>query len=90
VPRNVVTLTPRIFTLPRRGNNQARQEILDELRQLYRPREAPDKIEIDFPKKLGGRAAKDQVAADLDRINPRWRWLFVLYPTESSLRRKPH
>jgi len=88
VPRNVVTLTPRILTLPRRGNAEARQEIVAGLRKAYRPRESAGQIEIDFPKNVGGRAAKDQVVAELDRLDPHWRRLYVLYPTENSLRRE--
>jgi hypothetical protein len=51
-----------------------------------RPRDADAGLEVDFPKALGGRAAKDQVLAELDRIDPRWRRLFVVYPTERTLR----
>ena len=87
MPRNVVTLRPRIFALPRRGNSQARQEIIAGLRRAYRPRESSWKIELDFPKNIGGKAAKGQVEAE-DRLDPRWRRLFVLYPTESSLERE--
>jgi len=43
-------------------------------------------IEIDYPKRFSRRAAKQQVTDELDRIDPRWRQVFVLYPTESSLR----
>jgi hypothetical protein len=48
----------------------------------------PDRIEIDFPKKLGRRAAKTEVVSELDRAAPGWRRVFVLYPTESGLRNK--
>ncbi len=46
----------------------------------------PERIEIDFPRDKGGRAARAEVGAALDAADPRWRRVFVLYPTESSLR----
>ena len=48
----------------------------------------PERIEIDFPKGKGGRAAKTEVVKALDGADPRWRRIFVLYPTELSLRHK--
>ena len=48
----------------------------------------PERIEMDFPKQEGGRAAKTEVANALDATDPRWRRVFVLYPNESSLRSK--
>jgi hypothetical protein len=43
-------------------------------------------VELDFSKRKDRREAKSEVEAELDRIDPRWRRVFVLYPTESSLR----
>ena len=90
MPRNVVTLTPRLLVLPTRRNRAARRAILSSLEERYRARlfDDPERIEMDFAKGMGGRAAKDQVAAALDEIEPRWRRLYVLYPTEDSLRRR--
>jgi hypothetical protein len=48
----------------------------------------PDRIEMDFPKRMGGRAAKSEVMRALDAADPRWRRLYILYPTESALRDK--
>jgi hypothetical protein len=87
MPRNVVTLTPRRFVLPMQRNRAARHRIEQALFAKYRARResAPERIEIDFPKEAPHREAKTEVAAELDRIEPRWRRLYVLFPTESSL-----
>ena len=53
-----------------------------------RPIDGGKRLAIHFPKAVGGRAAKDEVTAALDEIDVRWRRLFVLYPTEQSLRRE--
>jgi hypothetical protein len=88
VPRNVVTLVPRRFVLPRRGNRARRAHIHARLAERYRPlRDDPTRVELAFPKRTGRRAAKDDVAAELDRIDRGWRRLFVLYPTEDAVRR---
>jgi hypothetical protein len=57
-------------------------------RYRMRPMDGGKWLAIDFPKRMGRRAAKDQVSAALDEIDPRWRRLFVLYPKEASLRGK--
>jgi hypothetical protein len=90
MPRNVVTLSPRLLVLPIPGNGKARERVERALIQKYRARREsdPDRIEIDFPKRAPRRAAKEGVAAELDQIEPRWRRLYVLYPTESSLRER--
>ena len=87
MPRNVVTLTPRG---PRQRNRAARERIERTLVDTYRAHRErdPDRIEIDFPKRGPRRAAKEEVAAALDAIEPSWRRLYVLYPTESSLRER--
>jgi hypothetical protein len=61
VPRNVVTLTPRAFRLPTRRNREARKRIEQVVLERYRPRfeSDPERIELDFPKRMGGRAAKN-------------------------------
>jgi hypothetical protein len=43
---------------------------------------------MDFPKGAQHRAAKEEIAAELDQIESRWRRLYLLYPTESSLRER--
>jgi hypothetical protein len=90
MPRNVVTLSPRVFVLPTRRNRDARDRIERALEDKYRARREsnPSRIELDFPKRDPRRAAKEEVAAELDRIDRRWRRLYVLYPTESSLRER--
>ena len=90
MPRNVVTLSPRRVILPIRRSRAARERVERALVDKYRARfeSAPERIEIDFPKRAPHRAAKVEIAAELDRIEPRWRRLYVLYPTESSLRER--
>jgi len=84
----VVTLVPRSFVLPTRRNREVRRTVESHVIQRYRAQlEAdPDRIEIDFPKQIGGRAAKTEVIEALDRVAPRWRHVFALYPTEDALR----
>jgi hypothetical protein len=90
MPRNVVTLSPRLLVLPTRRNREARDRVERALVDRYRARREsdPDRIQIDFSKRQARRAAKDEVVAELDRIEPRWRRLYVLYPKESSLRER--
>ena len=45
-------------------------------------------LKIDFPRRESHRAAKEKVEAALDGIDQRWRRVFVLYPTEASLRER--
>jgi hypothetical protein len=90
VPRNVVTLSSRLLVLPTRKNREARRAIIAALGDRY-PALSSDggkRLAIHFPKDVGGRAAKDEVTAALDRIDVRWRRFFVLYPNEKSLRRE--
>jgi hypothetical protein len=90
MPRNVVTLTPRRLVLPMQRNRAARERVERALVERYRARREsdPERIAIDFPKRAPRRAAKDEIVAALDGIEPRWRRLYVLYPTESSLRQR--
>jgi len=90
VPRNVVTLAPRRLVLPKQRNRAARERIERALVERYRARREsnPERIVIDFPKRGSRRAAKEEVASALDQIEPRWRRLYVLYPSESSLRER--
>jgi hypothetical protein len=90
VPRNVVRLTPRWLVLPMQRNRAARERIERALVDKYRARREsdPERIEIDFPKRAPRRAAKEEIAAALDQVEPRWRRLYVLYPSESSLRER--
>jgi hypothetical protein len=90
VPRNVVTLTPRWLVLPMRRNRAARERIERALVDRYRARREsdPERIQIDFPKHAPRRAAKEEISAALDQVEPNWRRLYVLYPTESSLRER--
>jgi hypothetical protein len=80
VPRNVVTLAPRMVRLARPGTRAAIEAALAE---RFRYRREDDRIEIDFPKSDAD--AKQKVVAALDEIEPRWRRVFVLYPRESSI-----
>jgi hypothetical protein len=86
--RNVVTLMPRVLVLPTRGNRRARERIDRSVTETFRARResGPDRIEIDFPPGASRRTARGAVTAELDRVESRWRRLYVLYPTESSLR----
>jgi hypothetical protein len=79
VPRNVVTLSPRFDFFGR--NREARERLLSALGERYRFRAVENRVEIDFPKRLG-REAKAQVVAELDRIDPDWGRLFRLYPLD--------
>ena len=83
---------PRSLALPTRRNRDARNKIVAALDESYRPRQQRrgkrEWWEIDFPKTLDGREAKERVIPDLDRIDRKWRRLFVLYPNEEALRRK--
>jgi hypothetical protein len=90
MPRNVVTLTRRRFVLPARRNRSARERIERDLVERHRARREsdPERLVIDFPKHDPHRAAKEVIAAELDQVEPRWRRLYVLYPTESSLRER--
>jgi len=89
VPRNVVSLVPRRLVLPTRRNKERQQKVIAALDELYRPRRTQDghrvTLELDFPRSLSKREAKERVAAELTGIDARWRRLFVLYPTESAL-----
>jgi hypothetical protein len=77
MPRNVVTLVPRLIP---RGRPSRRQRIEVALGQRFRFRRVGANIEIDFPTRLGKESARDEVIAELDRIDRRWRRFFVLYP----------
>jgi hypothetical protein len=72
VPRNVVTLAPRLLALPTRRNREAREAILRYLTDRYRARvfDNPARVEMDFPQDTEGRIAKDGVAAALDEMEP--------------------
>ena len=88
MPRNVVTVIRRRIVLARgdRRGRQARALASLSERHRLRWREQKDGVEIDFPKSLGRRVAKERIVAELTEIDPAWRRLFVVYPTESALR----
>lgn len=90
MPRNVVTLAPRVLALPTRRNREARRAVESWVVERYRARieTDPTRIEIDFAKNKGGRAVKNEVTEGLDRVDPRWRRVLVLDPTEDALRQK--
>ncbi len=75
IPRNVVTLAPRLIP---RARPSRRAKIEAKLQTRYRCRRADDHIEIDFPKSKND--AKQKVVAALDAIDPAWRRLYVIYP----------
>jgi hypothetical protein len=75
VPRNVVTLAPRLLSRARPGTRAAIESALAE---RFRYRLEDDHIEIDFAK--SDHEAKRKVVAALDEIYPRWGRLFVIYP----------
>jgi hypothetical protein len=89
VPRNVVTVSARAFRLPTRRNRDTEDKVEQALVERFRARAERSPvlhIKIDFPKRESHRAAKERVAAELDRIDARWRRVFKLYPTEAALR----
>ena len=79
-------------SLLRRGHRRReRQDLaLGGLGERYTVRWRADRdgLEIDFPKGLGGVAARERVVDDLARIEPDWKRLLVVYPREGTLRRK--
>ncbi len=75
MPRNVVTLSPRLLPLM---TNARRDRIEARLDELYRYRRVEDRIEIDFPKR--DLDARTKVIAELDAIDPKWRRAFAIYP----------
>ena len=77
MPRNVVTLVPRVLRLARPGTRAAIEEALA---QKFRYRREEDSIEIDFPK--SDRESKRKVVAALDQIDRRWRRIFAIYPRD--------
>ena len=77
MPRNVVTLAPRLIPLARPGTRAA---IESRLGERFRFRREDDHIEIDFSK--SDAEAKQKVVAALDEIDPRWRRVFVIYPRD--------
>ncbi len=79
MPRNVVTLDPRLDFFGRK--KRAQERLLTALGERYRFRRVENRVEIDFPKRLGSEA-KAQVVAELDRIDRDWRRLFRLYPRD--------
>jgi hypothetical protein len=90
VPRNVVTLVRRTRLLPIRRSEEICNTVAAYAIERYRARVETDpwRIEIDFPKRVGGRPAKEDVAGSLDRVVPGWRRVLELYPTEDALGRK--
>lgn len=91
MPRYVVTLWPPADAVVDETDRAERAAITARLSERFRPRVRPDGgLEFDFSKRSNLRAAKEAVAAELDRIriNPEWRRLFVLFPTEDALRGK--
>jgi hypothetical protein len=75
MPRNVVSLAPRLIPFARPGT---RAKIETALEEHYRYRRVDDHIEIDFPKSKSD--AKQEVISTLDAISPAWRRVFVIYP----------
>jgi hypothetical protein len=90
VPRNVVTVARRrTWTFWRGSDRVERQDrAVVALTERFRLRasERGDRFEIDFPKSLERRAAKAEVVAELERIDPDWGRLFVVYPLDRNLR----
>jgi hypothetical protein len=75
MPRNVVTVVPRLIPFARPGTRAAIEAALEE---RFRYRRVEDRIEIDFPK--GASDAKQEVISALDGIDPAWRRVFAIYP----------
>ncbi len=75
MPRNVVTLSPRLIPFARPGKRAAIETALGE---RFRYRRVDDRIDIDFPKSASD--AKQEVISALDGIDPAWRRVFAIYP----------
>jgi hypothetical protein len=81
-------LSPRAHVQWAHWKREARERIETALIERHRAchESNPARIEMDFPKRTSRRATKEQIAAELDQLDPGWRSLYVLYPTEDSLR----
>ena len=78
MPRNIVSLHPRLD--PLRRKRRAREQALSELEGRYRFRRVANHVEIDFSKRRPRAEVKAEVMRELNRIDPRWRRLFRIYP----------
>jgi hypothetical protein len=83
-----VSVIRRRWLVPVRNRRERQDRALASLgeRRRVRRRVEDDGVQIDFPKSLGRRAAKEQIVAELAEIEPAWRRLFVVYPRESNIR----
>jgi hypothetical protein len=89
VPRNVVTLRVRAFRVPTRRNRDTQHRVEQALVERLRARAERTpvlQLEIDFPKNESHRDATDEMEAELNQIDARWRRVFMLYPTDAALR----
>jgi hypothetical protein len=70
----------------RNAYRTARERIERALEDTYRARRAsdPERLWGDLPKRAPRRAAKEDIAAELSHLEPRWRRLYVLYPSPSA------
>ena len=91
MPRNVVTVRVRAYRLPTRRNRDTQRRVEEGLVDRFRARvkqASTLQLEMDFPRRASRREAKEAVEAALDEIDARWRGVFMLYPTEASLRER--
>ena len=79
MPRNVVTLEPRLDFFGRK--RKAQERLLSAIEERYRVRKVENSVRIDFPKRVG-KQGKAQVVAELDRIDPNWRRVLRIYPRD--------
>jgi hypothetical protein len=73
--------------LPNSRNRKTRERVWSAILERYRgrPESGPERIEFDFPRDFGRRAARDEVMAALNEIDLDWPRVFALYPREDSL-----
>ena len=86
MPRNVVTVVAK--RRPWRRASETQTAILKTLSQRRRPDPDPDlpgrHVEFSFPMSTSRAAAKAEIAALLNDIEPRWRRYFTLYPRDQN------
>jgi hypothetical protein len=84
---HVVTIWPKRVPLVRARTRVAMRAQIVAALANHRPEldGVSGSIRLYFSPRDDARAAKEEVAALLDKVDPRWRRAFVLYPTESAL-----
>jgi len=86
MPRNVVTLVPkrRPWSSAKRVQAAVLAAVVSERRPDPHPHNAGRQVEFSFPTSTPRAEAKAEIARALDRIEPRWRRYFSLYPRDAN------